>query len=133
MPRRTVDTGFIARVQVLLWASAPSRATRNQFEFDDAFGAEGYGHVAAWTLGRERHENGCALFQGRRYLGLAHDLGKMWRANFFFAFSHEHEVHGYFLPGSTHGVQRGQERGFRSFLIYGAPADKHFAEAGLVH
>src|ERR1700675_3327139 len=61
-----------------------------------------------------------------------HDLMKMRRADFFFAFGYEDKIHGKLAAGAANGVKGGEERGFRTFLIYGATTDDNFAEAGLV-
>ncbi len=62
-----------------------------------------------------------------------HDLMEMRGADFFFAFGYENEIDGELAAGPANGVKSGEERGFGTFLIYGAAADDNFAEAGLVH
>src|SRR5438445_6518909 len=61
-----------------------------------------------------------------------HDLMEMRRADFFFTFGYEDEIDGELAAGTANGVKRGEERRFRTFLIYGAATDDNFAEAGLV-
>ena len=56
----------------------------------------------------------------------------MRRADFLFAFGDENEVHGHFFARAANGVKRGEERGFRAFLIDGAAAHDDFAEAGFI-
>src|SRR5438309_11455693 len=53
-------------------------------------------------------------------------------ADFFFAFGYEDEIDGELAACALNGVKGGEERSFRTFLIYGAAANDNFSEAGLV-
>ena len=57
----------------------------------------------------------------------------MGRADFFFAFGDENEIHGKLLPRAANRVKRGEKSGFRALLVHGAPAHHDFAKPGLIH
>src|SRR5882757_9040908 len=61
-----------------------------------------------------------------------HDLMEVRRADFLFTFAYENEIDGEFAACAANGVKGGEERSFRTFLVYGAAADDYFAETGLV-
>src|SRR5712675_2598411 len=61
-----------------------------------------------------------------------HDLMEVRRPDFLFTLGYEDEIDGEFAACAANGVKGGEERSFRTFLVYGAAADDYFAEAGLV-
>ena len=70
MPGGAVDARFVARVQIFFWSAAPFFAAGNQFEFDDAFGAEKHGDHAVELLRGIRHVDAGAFFQAVATSGL---------------------------------------------------------------
>src|SRR5689334_2106144 len=108
MPRRAVHTGLVARVDVLLWAATPALAARHQLTFDHALGAEEDRDLAVQPLGRGGHEDAEGLFQRRLHFGPAHDLGEVWRPDFFFTLRDEDEVHRRLPARTADGVQRSE-------------------------
>src|ERR1700681_2861083 len=62
-----------------------------------------------------------------------HDLRKVRRTDFFFAFRREYEVHRNLAPGAANRVQRRQKRSLGTFLIDRATADQNFSKIGYIH
>ena len=62
-----------------------------------------------------------------------HDLRKMRRANFFFAFSHQNKVDRQLAARTPDSMQRRKKCGFRPFLIDRPAPDYNFAEARLIN
>src|SRR5256886_7973044 len=50
-----------------------------------------------------------------------------------FAFGYHHQVHRQFLARTANGMQRCEERCFRSFLVHRATADDHLPQRRFVH
>src|SRR5712692_2241816 len=133
MPGRAVEPRLIAGVDVFARAASPALATGDQLEFNYALGAESHSDFAIEILFRRGHENPAAALERGQHLGPAHDLGKMWRADLLFAFSHQHQIHRELTPCAANGMERGEKCGFRTLLIDRAPADDYFSQAGLFH
>ena len=62
-----------------------------------------------------------------------HDLRKVRRTDFFFAFRHKREVHRQFFSGGVNRVHRRQKSRLWSFLIHRTAADNHFSEIWLIY
>ena len=84
------------------------------------------------SLRGDGHEYAGAFAKRGLHFGPPHDLRKMRRADLLFAFGHENKIHGQLSASAADGVQRGEERRFRPFLVDGAAPDEDFADAGLV-
>ena len=130
--RRAVEPCPVARVDVLLGAPPPSLAARNQLQLDDPLGTERHRHRAARVLRRRGHEDARAALEGGRDLGAPHDLPEVRRADLFLPLRHEDEVDRALPARAVDGMESGQERGLRTFLVHRAAADQDLAEAGLV-
>ena len=114
--------------------SAPPLLTaRDQLELDHSLGAQVDPDVAVGILRGEGHVDAGGLGQGRRDLGLSHDLREVDRADLLLALADQHQVDRRLTSGSAQRVQRRQERRLGPFLVHRAPADHHLAEARLVH
>ena len=83
-------------------------------------------------LARTRHDDARALAEGGQDFGPADHLGEVRRADFFFALGDEHQVDGEFAARAPDGMQRGEERALRPFLVDRAAAHQHLAEIRLV-
>ncbi len=132
MPGGTVEAGFVAGVHVFARAAAPLFAAGDEFELDDAFRTEELRDFAVEALRGKGHEDAVALFERGENIGAMHDLREMRGADFFLAFRDENEIDRKLAACCANGVKCGEEGGFGAFLVYGAAADDHFAEAGLV-
>ena len=56
----------------------------------------------------------------------------MRRADFFFAFGDEDQIHRELLAHAPDGMKRRQEGGLRALLVDCSPADDHFSQFGLI-
>jgi len=83
-------------------------------------------------LRRKRHKDSQGALQRGQHFRPADDLGKMRRANFFFAFSHKNKIHRQLAACAADGVQRRQKCGFGAFLVNRTASHDYFAEAGLI-
>jgi hypothetical protein len=63
----------------------------------------------------------------------AHQLREVRRADLLLSLADQDEVHGDLAAGVANGMERRQERGFRSFLVHRAAPDDDLAQVGLVH
>src|SRR5262245_11368668 len=97
-----------------LWSAAPFFAGRDQFEFDDTFGAERHGDRAIESLRRRWRENAGALAQCGQNLGTPHDLSDVRRSNFLFAFTHKNEIHRQLAARATDRMDGREKGGLRS-------------------
>src|SRR3954471_13545096 len=112
--------------------ASPLLAAGNQFQFDHSLGSEKGRYFSVGILRSEWHKDSHGLLQRGQHFRPAHNLRKVRRANFFFAFSYQNKVDRQFAAGAADGVQRSQKRGFRTLLIDRATSDDYFAEARLV-
>src|SRR5262245_33964938 len=109
-------------------ASTPSFAARNKLDLDHAFGPKRDHDFAVRSLRRGWHEDPGALLQGCLDLGSPHDLRKVRRADLFFTFGDENEVHRELAVRTPDCVKRGDEGSLRPFLIYRASTHHDFPE-----
>src|SRR3546814_1609109 len=61
-----------------------------------------------------------------------HQLPDVRRTDLLLALRDQHQVHRHRLPGIAYRMQRGEERGFRPFLVDRAAPDHDLAESGPV-
>ena len=128
VPRRAVHSGFQAGVDVVLGPASPLFAGGNQFQFDHAFGAEIDLDVAVGFLSCRRHEDAHGFLQRRHDFGISHNLGKVRRANLFFAFADQHEVHRRFLSRGFERAQRAEKGSLGTLLIHGTATHADLAQ-----
>ena len=110
MPRRAVEHGLGAGVNVFTRPASPLFAARNQFDFNDALCSQRHGDFAIQVLLGGGHINTAALAQRGEDLWLANDLRKMWRANFLFAFRDQNQIDRELATGTPYGMQGCDER-----------------------
>src|SRR5712692_8181646 len=121
----------VARASTRCQAGLSRRALL--LECDYTFGAESEGDFAIESLRGRWHKDAAALFDGGEDLGAMNDWREMRGADFFLAFGDENKIDGELVTGAADGVKGGKEGGFGAFLVHGAAADDHFAEAGLIN
>src|SRR5260370_12038142 len=131
MPGWAVEPRLVAGVDVFARAASPALATGDQLKFNYALGAESHSDFAIEILFRRGHENPAAALERGQHLGPAHDLGKMWRADLFFAFRHQHQLHRELTSPAANRMDIGEKCGFRTLLIDRAPAADYFSQTGL--
>src|SRR5882762_5348994 len=133
MPRGTVEPRFVRRMNIFLRTASPLLATGSQLNFDHALRPECQSHCSIEVLFRRRNENALASRQWRWYFRLMHDLRKVRRTDFFFAFSHKREIHRQFFSRGANCMQRRKKSRLWSFLIHRTAADNHFSEIWLIY
>src|SRR5271166_4923571 len=109
VPRGTIYLRFEAGMNVVFGTSSPALTARNQLEFDYPFGAQRYLYVSVHGLASFGHEHPGAFFQRCADFGLADNLRKMGRSNFFFAFADEDEVYRQLLSRRLEGMKSAQK------------------------
>ena len=132
VPRRTVNHGFQAGVNIFSRASSPFFAARNQFDFNHSLGPQRHRDFAVEVLLGGGYVNAVAFAQRRQHLGTAHDLRKVRRTDFFFTLGNKHQIDGQLPAGAANGVHRGQEGSLRTLLVDRPTPDHALAQARLI-
>src|SRR5262245_53869909 len=132
MPRRAIDPGLVARMNVGPGPAPPALAARDQLELDYALGAEIDADVAIDSLRSKWHEDAATDFEGGLDFGLVDYLGKVRGPDLFLALGDEDEIDRQLEAGSANSMKCSEESSLGSLLIDGAPAYHHFSEPGLV-
>src|SRR5262249_35520122 len=114
VPRGAIDPGLVAGMNIRSRPSPPPLGARDQLKLDDALGAKIDADFAVESLCSKRHEDAATSFERSLDFGPAHYLGKMRRADLFFALGNEHEVHGQLAAGPTNRMKRSEESSFAS-------------------
>ena len=133
VPGGAVHARLVAGMNVTPRPASPLLAAGSQLHLDYSLSAQVNHHLPIQPLRSAWHKNAFTFLQRCQHLRPPHNLRKVWRANLFLSFRHQHQVYRKLASRPANGMQCSQERPFRPFLIHGAAADDDLPKAGLVH
>ena len=128
MPRRTIHHRLERGVNVFGRSASPFFTARYEFQLNHAFRSEVHCHNPIQILRRRRHEHAVTFLQRGQHFRPPNELWNVRRTDLLFAFGHQHQVYRHLFPCAANGMQRREERCFRSFLIYRTTTDNHFSQ-----